>query len=239
MESRLIPLLGRPPRERLASLKSLAVRFPQYGTHRTLYRQGIHPLTVRHYPMNADDPERAARRFFECADQTDLRFVGWADQLMTLRHTGWYADTHNEETFRGAIFRLPAERGQERFVAGYGESMTGGFVLDLSEVWNDDLIGAAREADRLAEGAAEDAREYEAREAAERRIEEIAEELKQVRANILALCGSIREACPGIAPYQPIRSALRGTLQAHLHHRVELIAERDRLREDAWQIVPA
>ncbi len=239
MEIKIIALLGKSPRDRLASLKALAARYPHYGDMRQVYRQGFRPLTTRHCPMNANDPERAARRFYEDAKQAGLRFVGWADENLRLRHKGWYADNYAEETFRGAIFRLPSKRGCARFVAGYGESMNDGFVLDLCEVWNDDLIGATRESDRLAERAAEDAREYEAKESATLRIGNIADELKNIRSDILALCHSIREACPSIGEHQPIRSALRQSLQSHLSNRVALVAERERLRNNYWDIVPS
>jgi|TARA_B100001964_G_scaffold102975_1_gene115145 hypothetical protein len=238
MKSKLIALLGKSPRDRLASLKALAARYPHYGDLRQVYRQGFRPLTTRHYSMNASDPERATRRFFENAEQAGLRFVGWADESLRLRHTGWFADNYNEETFRGAIFRLSGKCARERFVAGYGESMNDGFVLDLCEVWNDDLTGAAREADRLAERASEDAREYEAKESATLRIEDIADELKSIRTDILALCYSIRQTCPTIGQYQPIRSALRSSLQALLRNRASLVAERERLQDDYWDVVP-
>jgi hypothetical protein len=244
MEIKIIALLGTSPRDRLARLKALAARYPHYGDMRQVYRQGFRPLTMRHCPMNAcsvkgGDPERAARRFYEDAEQAGLRFVGWADESLRLRHTGWYSDNYAEETFRGAIFRLSAERGKERFVAGYGESMSDGFVLDLSEVWNDDQFGAAREADRLAENAAEDAREYEAKESATLRIEDIADDLKSIRTDILTLCHSIREACPDIGQHKPIRSALRSALQSHLRNRKALVAERERLQDNYWSVVPS
>ncbi len=239
MEIKIIALLGKSPSSRLASLKALAARYSHYGDMRQVYRQGFRPLTTRHYPMNASDSERAAGRFYESADQAGLRFVGWADESLRLRHRGWYSDNYAEETFRGAIFRLPGKCGKERFVAGYGESMGGGFVLDLSEVWNDDLIGAAREADRLAERAGEDAREYEAKESTKLRIEDIAEELKSIRSQILVLCRSIRKACPDIGQHKPIRSALRSALQTLLRTRASLIAERERLQDNYWSIVPS
>jgi len=238
MEIKIIALLGKSPRDRLTNLKVLAARYPHYGDMRQVYRHGFRPLTTRHCPMNASGPERATRRFYEDAEQAGLRFVGWADESLRLRHTGWYSDNYAEETFRGAIFRLPAERGCERFVAGYGESMNDGFVLDLDQVWNDDLIGAAREADRIAERASEDAREYEAKESATLRIEDIADELKSIRSEVLELCRSIREACPDIGQHKPIRSALRSALQALLRNRASLVAERERLQDDYWSVVP-
>ncbi len=238
MEIKTIALLGKSPSDRLTSLKALAARYPHYGDMRQVYRQGFRPLTMRHCPANASDPERAARRFYEDAEQAGLRFVGWADENLRLNHKGWYSDNYAEETFRGAIFRLPGKCGKERFVAGYGESMNDGFVLDLTEVWNDDQFGAAREADRLAERAGEDAREYEAKESATLRIEDIADELKNIRTDILELCRSIRKACPDIGQHKPIRSALRSALQAHLRNRKDLVAEREQLQDNYWSVVP-
>jgi hypothetical protein len=60
--------------------------------------------------------------------------------------------------------------------------------------------------------------------------------LKDVRAEIMALCRSIREACPGIEKHKPIRSALRSALQSLLRSRTGLIAERDRLEDDYWSV---
>ena len=47
MKSKLIALLGKSPRDRLASLKALAARYPHYGDLRQVYRQGFRPLTTR------------------------------------------------------------------------------------------------------------------------------------------------------------------------------------------------
>ena len=63
-------------------------------------------------------------------------------------------------------------------------------------------------------------------------IDEIADELKNIRSEILDLCRSIREACPGIGQYQPIRSALRTSLKGHLHNRQQLVNERERLQDN-------
>ncbi|MBF0250382.1 MAG: hypothetical protein HQL35_07130 [Alphaproteobacteria bacterium] len=233
MDSKLIALLGASPRKRLDALNTMVKRYPHYGGKVGVYRQGFHPLAFRHWPVDANDRARAARRFFGSATDAGLRFEAWVDDVLRLRHTGWYADEFQDETFRGAVFRLPAGRkGRERFVAGYGESLSEGFVLDLTEVWDGDFIGAAHEADRLAERSAEDAREWQARESARLRLEDIAGELTTVRKDILDLCRSIRAACPALSDQKPIRAALRGALQNHLCHRLGLREERDRLQAE-------
>ena len=237
MHIKLIPLLKKTARERLTWLKALAARHPYYGGLHRLYRSGVRPLTMHHYAINANDPERA-KRFFQSEQDTGLRRVGWSDEHLRIKHTGWYSDNYQEETFRGVVFRLTARlRGRERFVAGYFESMSEGFVLDLSEIWEDDLTGAAQEGDRLAERAAEKARDFEAKDAAALRIEEIGAELKNVRAEILELCQSIRKACPEIGLHKPIRLALRRALQSLLRDRNSLISERKDLEDDYWVAV--
>ena len=238
MDIKLILLLKKTARERLAWLKTLAAQHPYYGGMHRLYRSGVRPLTMHHYAINANDPERA-KRFFQSEQDIGLRRVGWSDEHLHIRHTGWYSDNYQEETFRGVVFRLTARPGgRERFVAGYFESMSEGFVLDLSEIWEDDLTGAAQEGDRLAERAAEEARDFEAKDAAALRIEEIGEELKGIRSEILELCQSIRKACPEIGQHKPIRSALRRALQGLLRDRNSLISERQDLEDDYWVAVP-
>ena len=238
MHIKLIPLLKKTARERLTWLKTLAAQHPYYGGPHRLYRSGVRPLTMHHYAIDASDPKRA-RRFFQSEQDIGLRRVGWSDEHLHIRHTGWYSDNYQEETFRGVVFRLTARlRGRERFVAGYFESMSEGFVLDLSEIWEDDLTGAAQEGDRLAERAAEKARDFEAKDAAALRIEEIGAELKNVRAEILELCQSIRKACPEIGQHKPIRAALRRALQGLLRDRNSLISERKDLEDGYWVAVP-
>jgi len=231
MNYKLIPLLKGDARQRLERLKALAQRYYPSKTLRETYRLGFQPLTIRHYPIDASDLKRARARFFQSELDCGFRRVGWVDQIINLRYTGWYCDLHRQETFRGVVFHLPAQKGESRFIAGYVESLNGGFVLDLTEIWQDEQ-SAAYEADRLAECAAEDNREYEAKENAKTRINEIAIELKNIRVEILELCRSVRQSCPEIGEHQPIRYALRQVFQQHLQNRQSLMRERERLREN-------
>jgi len=85
----------------------------------------------------------------------------WCDEVdgSSIRHTGWFCDDFQDQTIRGLVMRLPHDRG---FLAGWsmGESMASNLEY---YIW-DDAVECARAADHMAERAAEDQREYEARE---------------------------------------------------------------------------
>ena len=106
------------------------------------------------------------------------RDAGDAADIVPMRHTGWYADVHQDELYVGHVWQLPARNGAAQYVAGYVEHSGGlpksidarratGYVVlehdgrDL--VTYDDKEDAARAADGLAEIKAEEAREYSER----------------------------------------------------------------------------
>jgi len=49
-------------------------------------------------------------------DTAHLRRVGYADEIADIRHTGWFTDDFQEETYRGVVFRLTKLRG---YLVGY------------------------------------------------------------------------------------------------------------------------
>lgn len=100
------------------------------------------------------------------------RDVGDADDIIRLRHTGWYADTDGSRTYVPHVWQLPARKGNEQYVAGYMESdggdraASGYCVLEhdgAKLVIYDTKEDAAHAANRLAEDDAEEAREYDGR----------------------------------------------------------------------------
>jgi hypothetical protein len=97
----------------------------------------------------------------------------WCDEVegMRIDHTGWFTDEYGDGKIRGLVMRLPRGRG---FLAGWsmGEGMASNVDYDIWE----SAVDAAREADRMAERAAEDQRDYEERENERLRLEEGAEE---------------------------------------------------------------
>jgi len=87
----------------------------------------------------------------------------WADDVVSLNHTGWYSDDDGiAETIRGIVMRLPHERG---FIAGWsmGESMASEIEISIYP----DQESAAYAADTMAEHAAERQRDYEREQALE------------------------------------------------------------------------
>jgi len=98
----------------------------------------------------------------------------WCDEVSgaQIRHHGWFSDELQDQTIRGFVMRLPRGRG---FIAGW--SMGEGMASNLDYTVWDNEVDAARYADRMAERAAEDQREYEARENERLRLEDGAEEI--------------------------------------------------------------
>lgn len=164
-------------------------------------------------------PNDRGGRFIERPAQAGLRFVGYADEIARLDHTGHYLceDGDMGEIARGAVYQLPARNGCPIYVEAIrlstdddaaivylGERHIGDGGLDPS----DDKIArdAARGADREAELYAEEERAYGAAsdagfrcseklgDAASER-EEAREMLAELRAGVTAgprLCAATR-----------------------------------------------
>lgn len=108
---------------------------------------------------------REGRGFYLTAREAcGLRYT-YADEVSGsgIRHSGWFTDDTCSDTIRGIVLRLPRGRG---FLAGWtmGEGMASS--VDYSPIF-DDEADAARCADSMAESAAENEREYQARMRAE------------------------------------------------------------------------
>lgn len=100
------------------------------------------------------------KRWCEDYDRSGLRKIGFADEVLHLRQTGWYIDGFQDETYRGIVFQLPAKDGQTRHLAGYVYSNNPDAALvDMGIL--DDKEQAAYAADSMAERDAEREREYQ------------------------------------------------------------------------------
>lgn len=79
----------------------------------------------------------------------------WCDEIISVRHTGWYCDDYFHQTIRGIVISL----SHGKFLAGWsmGEHMISEFGGELY----DDERDAAYAADEMARAAAELQREYQ------------------------------------------------------------------------------
>jgi hypothetical protein len=111
-------------------------------------------------------------RFFDSKRDVPMRLVGFSDDIVKLRHKGWFTGSEFfQDKMRGAVFQMPGRNGMSRFVAAYHESATGGFLIDLSTVYESDdseradehqgARDAAHAGNGMAERAAEAEREYQ------------------------------------------------------------------------------
>ena len=85
------------------------------------------------------------------------RHAGYADDIRSsMRHRGWFADTHQDEVYRGIVYRLPGGR----FVFGYADPVNSDCAL-IANATTQDIDDAARRADQIAERFAERDRDYD------------------------------------------------------------------------------
>lgn len=113
--------------------------------------------------------------WIENTESAGLRFVGYADEICkSIRHCGWYTDEDGDrETYRGAVWQLPARHGVARYIAGYEDpNNKGAAFVDLNIIRgrkggtrygaDDAMTEAAHRADSIAKHNAEREREYNA-----------------------------------------------------------------------------
>lgn len=190
-------------------------------------------------------------RWIENTEAAGLRFVGWADDVGGLRHTGWHCDDEGRETLRGGVWQMPGKAGAARLLYGYaefegrGEMNPGSAALCVSDVVSVPMRGefgnldetdgardAARWADGLAESTAEDRRDYNAAYQAGREAAEADAAAIAARAELLPLLGELRalRRAPVAGETPNACRALRRAVDSLL----ETISEKRAERESAW-----
>ena len=160
------------------------------------------------------------------------RDTGDAHELVSLRHTGWYADEDGFTLYIGHVWQLPARDGTAQYVAGYVEQDSGlpksidarratGYVVLEHDgrglVTYDDKEDAARAADGLAESNAEDAREYSERWNAASIADNEREDARQALSDARTEAGNVLHAWraqQSAGPLAPeVCQVLRGKLE--------------------------
>lgn len=189
-------------------------------------------------------PDKGGARWCEELDACGLRFVDYADKIIRLDHTGWYSDSFQDETLRGAVLQFPARAGRARYVAAYEDKLNpGSYLVDLSEIFigqpggdNGDDEQAKRDAARAADGFAEDraekSREYDESWQAGREYADLGESIAADRKAALELIAEIKAS-------RPLRPAICATLRAQVkslrNDIAKARAKRTKLADNVWR----
>lgn len=212
-----------------------------------------YPAPVKPWPAYGAASDKGMR----CATHDEpqgLRFVGQVSPEFRRGpfggrdSEGWLTDPHGD-VFKdgtglcyGVVYQLPGRNGESRFVAGYhfgGED--GGPVLDLRNVyveprgdWRADASDldaardAARAADSMAQGAAEQEREYQTAWRAGSVWADLGAGIESDRKELLAMLAE-RRAAKGSAAYPALCKALKREVSRLLAAIAEARSERAEL----------
>ena len=152
-------------------------------------------------------------------------------------HTGWFVNSFQDETVHGMVYRLPARDGKPLYAPAVSDHCGNpGSCFSFRDV-TEDLIGAIREADRLAECWAESEREYEARENARLRIEENREQIKSEYAEFRKLAREIRANCEALGGMVELKKVLHREYRRVKTTVCKLRREIGRLEDNYWEAV--
>lgn len=132
-----------------------------------------------------------------------LRSVGYSDEFLSyIRHKGYFADSFQDEVYRGQVWQLPARNGEPRYICGYVEENSGTVILSASNGRIDvtsEKYDAASWADSLAEKMAEWNRESDE---AEQARYQASEHMSEYRADYAQAAKGYRDQlCLGATSY--------------------------------------
>ena len=208
---------------RSASLEAYVTRkYSKYG-----YRRG---KFIEYNRAFTPGQSRDSYRWVENVED-GLRKVGDSDDIVRMDHTGYYVDNFQDETVHGEVYQMPARNGVSQFVPAVNDPNNKGCAcLDFSSV-TDDKEDAARWADSMAEQWAEREREYQAKEDAKNRIEEIGTEIKELYAEFRRISREIRANCEQVSGIAVVRELVREKWQSTKAEIHRLRAERERVEQ--------
>lgn len=138
-----------------------------------------------------------------------LRFVGTAHTLVRLNHKGWYIDNFQDQTVHGEVYQLPARNGEPLYMPAVNDPNNDNCAcIDFRSITSD-KEDAARWADSMAEQWAEREREYQAKESARMRLEDIEQEIKDKYAEFRGISRAIRANCDKLQGVTVVRELVK------------------------------
>jgi len=135
------------------------------------------------------------------------------------------------------VFQLPGRDGKPCYIPANSDPYNDAAVLDFHLV-TDELRDACTWAQSMAERYAEDCREWEAKQSAETRIEEIDSEVNGLRDSLRAICREIRGKCEQLAGMEQVKAMVRREVKRVRQEIRGLRREQEGLRENYWNAVP-
>jgi hypothetical protein len=153
-------------------------------------------------------PEFAPRDRWRTVENASrgLRIVGACHDVLKsegrrMDHTGWHLDPWGDgELAVGYVLQLPGADRAPVYVAAVADPFNDdAYIVDFHERTSD-KCEAARWSDSMAERYAEAERDYQTKDAAERRAEESREEIAAARATHTALARDLRTAGHALPP---------------------------------------
>lgn len=224
----------RSLKARLASYKGRPAASTRYQTE---FKKSGWRTTAGHFGLGAqgswytpDEPyPDTVYMLFEAPGFRDL---GEAHKIVSLKHTGWYADNHQDMLYVGKVYQLPAKDGVERYLAGFIDKEGGTVTLcpTLFEEKND----AAWYADSLAESGAEESREFYAKDQAERDIQQAREAIHELNQEALPIIREARQAKFS----ETICGALKAHVRALLNDRSRQFKIIEERKQNYWSAAP-
>lgn len=151
-------------------------------------------------------------------EECPLEYVGDTEEIISLGHRGWYADSYFDNVIKGAVMSYK-KKGEIIYLAATKHSQCDFASVCMRERF-DNKEDAARRADESAQREAESCLEYEAKDNAERMIEEKLEEYHEINKEIMQR-----------------KELYKKDLQNALEDKEKLWGEIERLRENFWTSV--
>lgn len=187
-------------------------------------------------------------RWVEDLKAAGLRFVGYADELAALRHTGWYTEDGgmSGESLRGVVLQLPGKGRRARYVAAYADPCNdGAYRVDVSRRalfegeegaegarYDAGARDAAMAADAFAEVNAERERDYNRAWQAGQEWATAGEEVKRARGELLAILAERRQVAGVTAP--TLCEVIRDKVASLLSEIREARKQREKLAQEQW-----
>ena|SRR5690554_4064386 len=210
----------RTTAQRLAAARASAAKFkadrPDWVAHHDWRALVARPFKRKHAGISRSEDGR--KLYADSFETLGWRYVGASHEIApnAVRHCGWFADHHQDALIVGAVVQLPAVNGNPQYYAATYCDEWGGITVYL-DYRSNEPEDCAYHADECARIAAEESREFYARDQAELDIEQAREEIHATNAEALALIREIKAAGAAFSP--AICSALRDRLAAYLAKR--------------------